>query len=66
VRTDGGPICASETTLGFKYTSSLLLLPLHITMLVIGARYLAKTYETKLSHLINSGRGINPSIMEYL
>lgn len=45
VRTDGGPICASETTLGFKYASNMILAPIHITMLIIGAKYLARTFE---------------------
>jgi len=39
VITDGGPKCASESTVGFKYASNLLLLPMHLYLLWVGARY---------------------------
>ena len=66
VRTDGGPKCSEESTLGFKFTLCMIQLPLHIVILWYGTRYLAKNYKDKKHYLIKTGRGLNPSIPEIL
>lgn len=39
---------------------------MHLVCLWIGATYIARNHETKKRLLIKSGRGIYPSILEYL
>jgi hypothetical protein len=66
VPTDGGPKCAAETTLGFKYMSGLLVLPFQLVIVLIGISYIARHHEKKKQLLEKTKRGLNPSILEYM
>ena len=64
--TDGGPNCAAESTLGFKYGLSQILLILQIFIIYQGVKHISKHHDAKVNYLIKSGRGLNPSFVEYL
>lgn len=66
VRTDGGPKCSQESTLGLKYLLSMIQIPVHIIILYYGTAYLARNFQDKKNYLIKTGRGLNPSILEVL
>ena len=63
---DGGPVCASESTFGFKAIITLILLPLHIYGVSYGVSYISRLHEQKKAFLIKSGRGLAPSFVEYV
>ena len=64
--TDGGPICSQESTLGFKYGLTQILLLPELFVIYYGVKHIAKHHEAKKNYLIKSGRGLNPSVIEYL
>lgn len=43
-----------------------MLLPLQIAVLLAGVRYVKTHHEAKRNYLIKTGRGLNPSIIEYM
>jgi hypothetical protein len=63
--TEGGPTCAKESLLGFKYMINLIVLPVHMIAAYYGSRYIARFHQRKLDYLRKSGRGIYPSFLEY-
>ncbi len=44
VWTDGGPNCAMQSTLGFKYTLSLMHLPFELCVIYFGARFIGRHF----------------------
>jgi hypothetical protein len=64
--TDGGPKCSSESTFGFKYALNQILLVPELFIVYYGVSHIARHYESKRTHLIKNGRGLNPSFIEYL
>ena len=65
VATDGGPKCASESTFGFKYALNQILLIIELIIVYKGVTHIVRHFETKKNYLIKSGRGLNPSLIEY-
>lgn len=66
IKTDGGPKCASDSTFGFKYVTSLILLPFQLYILYLGIDYVAKHHDIKVKHLYKIRRGLTPYWFEYI
>ena len=64
--TDGGPTCAEESTLAFKYGITQLLLIPELLIIYHGVKHISKHHDAKKNYLIKSGRGLAPSYIEYL